>query len=107
MHKAGKIVLVPFPFTDLSGSKVRPALIISNKIIGDDIVVCFISTNIKKKEKLGVFVKMDSINGLKSNSVIMVSKIATLEKKIILGEIGQLSEVHMRQVKGKIKDLFL
>lgn len=107
MHSFGKIVLIPFPFTDLSGMKVRPAVIISNKNIGDDIIVAFISTNTKRKGKFEVFLKMNNKSGLKSDSVILVSKIATLEKRIILGEIGRLSNEEILLVKEKIKNLFL
>lgn len=107
MYKQGKIVLIPFPFTDLSGSKVRPAVILSNKTIGDDIILAFISSNTKKKGTFGVRIKMDKKNGLKSDSVILVSKIATLEKKIILGEIGELSFTDIQHVKEKMKNLFL
>lgn len=107
MHDFGKVVLVPFPFTDLSGAKVRPATIISNKNLGDDVILAFVSSNkTKKKSKFGVFVKMNNKNGLKSDSVILVSKIATLEKKTVLGEIGKLSESEILQVKVKIKELF-
>ena len=106
MYNFGKIVLIPFPFTDLSDTKIRPAVIISNKPIGDDVVVAFISTNIKKKERFGVFLKMNNKNGLKADSVVMISKIATLEKKTILGEIGELSNSEMAQVRDKIKGLF-
>lgn len=105
MPEFGKIVLVPFPFTDLSGAKVRPAVVISNKNIGDDVILAFISTNTKKKGKFEIFIKMDDKNGLKSDSVILVSKIATLEKKIILGEIGRLSREEILLVRNKIKDL--
>lgn len=107
MYKQGKIVLIPFPFTDLSGSKVRPAVILSHTSVGDDIVVAFISTNIKNRGKFEVFIKMDAKNGLKSDSIILVSKIATLENKTILGEIGELSSTHIQQIKEKIKNLFL
>ncbi|HEY4508680.1 MAG TPA: type II toxin-antitoxin system PemK/MazF family toxin [Candidatus Paceibacterota bacterium] len=102
----GKIILIPFPFTDLSGVKVRPAVIISNKSIGDDILVAFISTNTKKKSHFEIVVKMNNQNGLKSDSTVVVSKIATLEKKTVLGEIGKLSKSEILQVKKKLKDLF-
>ena len=50
---------------------------------------------------------MDRQNGLKSDSIVLISKMATLEKKIIVGEIGQLSDIHIKQVKEKINNLFL
>lgn len=106
MYKFGKIVLIPFPFTDLSGAKVRPAVIISNKPIGDDVVVVFISSNIKKLREFDVLIRKNSKNGLKSDSIIIVSKIATLEKKTILGEIGELSSKETLEVRNKLKNLF-
>jgi mRNA interferase MazF len=107
MYKSGKIVLIPFPFTDLSGMKVRPAVIVSNRPIGDDVVVAFISTNIKKKGMYEVPLKMTKINALKSDSIVVVSKIATLEKKTILGEFGELTPKEIAEVKTKLKNLFL
>lgn len=107
MYKQSTIALVAFPFTDLSGSKVRPALIISKAPIGDDVIVVFISSNTKKKNKFDVLVKKNTLNGLKSDSLIRVSKIATLEKKILLGEIGKLGEEDTLQVQNQLKSLLL
>lgn len=107
MYKQGTIALVAFPFTDLSGSKVRPALIISKAPVGDDVIVAFISSNTKKKNKFDVFVKKNTLNGLKSDSVVRVSKIATLEKKILLGELGKLEEKDIFQIQKCIHTLFL
>lgn len=77
----GKIVLVPFPFTDLTSAKLRPALIIHE---GErDVVVAFMSSNIPSepshvevpitKEHAGF-----ERTGLKTNSVIRLDKIATV-----------------------------
>ena len=49
MFNFGKIVLIPFPFTDLTSSKVRPALIISEQNNrSEDVIVAFITSNILK-----------------------------------------------------------
>lgn len=112
MYKEGSIVLVPFPFTDLSGNKVRPALILSSKKNGDDITVCFISSQISKTRNLyEIKIAMkDSIDfkktGLKSDSIIKVVKIATLDKKVILGELGLLNLRNMKTVKSILKEFF-
>lgn len=106
MHKYGTIALVAFPFTDLSGSKVRPALIISKAPLGDDVIVAFISSNTKKKSKFDVFIKKNAVNGLKSDSLIRVSKIATLEKKVLLGEVGTLDKETLPTIQKCLKNLF-
>ena len=44
MPKKGAVILVPFPFTDLSENKVRPAVVLSCAMKGEDVVVAFISS---------------------------------------------------------------
>ncbi|MFQ5661846.1 MAG: type II toxin-antitoxin system PemK/MazF family toxin [Candidatus Paceibacteria bacterium] len=111
MYKKGKIILTPFPFTDLSSSKVRPAVIVSDSIKGEDIVAAFISSiKSKRSQKTDVTIssssKTFSQTGLKTNSVIKVGKIATLDKKIILGEIGSIDISTKKEIDKKLKALF-
>ncbi|MDO8493121.1 MAG: type II toxin-antitoxin system PemK/MazF family toxin [bacterium] len=103
----GAIVLIPFPFTDLSGQKVRPALVISNSSGEDDCIVAFISS--VKQKKAGSFdivVPVSEESGLKVDSVIKINKLATLQKKIIIGELGYLERTYLSVVDKKLKDLF-
>ena len=106
MPKQGTIVLVPFPFTDLSAMKVRPALVLSAKSVKADVLVAFISSKNKKGGEYDVAVSPSSENGLKVASVIVCSKIATLEKTVILGELGVAEERVLKQVKAKLATLF-
>ena len=101
MPKQGIVVLVPFPFTDLSTTKVRPALVLSAKPIKSDVVVAFISSKIGKGE-YNVGISPSKANGLKVPSVIICSKIATLEKTVILGELGVVEREVMDRVKLKL-----
>ncbi|MDO8522105.1 MAG: type II toxin-antitoxin system PemK/MazF family toxin [bacterium] len=104
MPKKGTIVLVPFPFTDLSGVKVRPAIVISTVAMGKDVVVVFISSKKEVKiRKCDLAVSPSSANGLKVDSVVKCGKIATLEKRIILGELGTLESSVMIEVDKKLK----
>lgn len=106
MYKKGTVVLVPFPFTDLSGSKVRPAVIVSDGKLGSDVVLLFITSQQKLKGKHIVQVVPDSKNGIKTKSKIICSKIATLEAKIILGELGSLSLPVLKSIDIELKKVF-
>lgn len=103
MHKQGTIVLTPFPFTDLSGDKVRPAVIVSDGLRGDDVVVVFVTSKLKIKDVHVVSITPEKSNGLKVVSAAVCSKIATLSKKVILGELGSLSEKDKKEVMESIK----
>ena len=107
MPKAGAIVLIPFPFTDLSETKVRPALVISSLKKGDDIIVVFISS---QKERLGAYdiqIAPTKENGLKTLSTIRCAKIATLDTKILIGELGSLPSKELTRVRAVLKTIFL
>ena len=106
MIKKGAIVLIPFPFTDLSGQKLRPALVLADLPRNNDVIVVFISSlKIKNNNLLDILVKADKINGLKKDSLIKCSKIATLDKKILIGELGQLSFSIMKKVDIHLKKI--
>jgi mRNA interferase MazF len=91
--KKGKIILVPFPFTDLKGRKIRPAIVLVNK--ESDVIIAFISTQINSREKLDIIIEPNINNGLKKTSIIRISKLITLHKDLILGEIGEIdSKMH-------------
>ncbi len=103
----GTIVLVPFPFTDLSGMKVRPCLVLYEQRNGEDCILCFISS--VKHARLSAFelkIKATKINGLKIDSVIMLDKIATLQKKIVLGELGIIEPAVIKAADAKLKHVF-
>ena len=88
-----KIVLVHFPFTDLSGSKLRPALVIHEN--EPDVIVAFISSRISSSpQESDLLITTDHpafrSTGLKISSVVKFDKIATLSKILIEGEIGEI-----------------
>lgn len=103
MYKRGTVVLVPFPFTDLSGSKVRPAVIVSDGKVGADVVLLFITSQSKLKGKHLVRITPGEENGIKTKSKIVCSKIATLEAKIIIGELGVLAASDLKKVDIELK----
>lgn len=109
MYKFGTIVLIPFPFTDLSSSKLRPALIISKENNTEDIIVAFISSKVETKPNSIILQKTDVIfkhTGLKTNSTLRFDKIATLEKKTVLGELGKLPKDFFEKHKATFFGVF-
>jgi mRNA interferase MazF len=79
----GDIVLITFPFTDLTGSKLRPAVILATNF--EDITVAFISTQLYWKDVTDIILHPNIENGLKKESLIRVGKIATLDKGLAKG----------------------
>lgn len=105
MCKQGEIILVPFPFTDLSGSKIRPAVVVSNTKKAD-IIVAFITSQSKSKNYYSVAVKPTQGNGLKQASTIITDKLATIDTKIVLGNLGVLEEKNFKVVQSRLQRLF-
>ena len=108
--KRGTIILTPFPFTDLTKNKVRPALVVSsNKRNDNDVIIAFISSvldSIKLKETdILLDSKETSFNetGPKSTSIIRTDNLATIDKKIILGELGNINSDLIRKVDTYLK----
>jgi len=77
--RKGDIVLIPFPFTNLKGTKRRPAVILYKGEM--DVIVSFITSRVKWEEKTDLLIVPDQLNGLKKPSLIRINKIATLVPK--------------------------
>ena len=107
MYEFGTIVLVPFPFTDLSSAKVRPALIVTrDDHPGDDIILCFITSRIEEGNPVQLLIDADKSTGLKIRSSVRLDKIATLEKKIVLGELGRVDRSLLQKHGKKFHQVF-
>ena len=78
----GDIVVINFPFSDLTGSKRRPALVVSD-LEGDDIILCQITSR-AKTDKYSIRIEAnDLINGnLPVESFVRPNKIFTADKKL-------------------------
>lgn len=109
----GTVILTPFPFTDLSGTKVRPALVVSSSARkGSDLIIAFISSVYNPSQLQPTDFPLIAgssdfdLSGLKTNSILKLDKLATIDRKIIIGELGNLSTSTMKAVLDKIKIVF-
>ena len=94
--RRGDIVLVPFPFTDLSNQKIRPALIVSPDPVGEDILLAFISSVIPAtpdatEHVLDTEDQAFAPSGLRQPAVFKMSKLVTLHRSIILRRLGHVT----------------
>jgi mRNA interferase MazF len=100
----GDIVLITFPFTDLSGSKLRPSIVLADTEL--DVTVCFITTQLQWQEPTDIQLLSTPFNGLRKPSLIRTSKIATLDKTLAKGLLGQLTPGELKGLDSKLKILF-
>lgn len=99
----GDIVLITFPFTDLKGNKLRPAVVLADTNL--DLTVCFITTQIQWEEPTDILILPNPTNGLKKQSLIRTSKIATLDKSLVKGLLGKLNPTELTGLNNKLKSL--
>ena len=100
----GDIVLIPFPFTDLTGSKKRPALILLSGSL--DVTVSFISTQLHWQEPTDLLLQPNATNGLKKPSLIRIGKIATVDKALMIGRLGSINAKQVEELDKKLIQLF-
>ena len=107
-----KIVLVPFPFDDFSGSKVRPALCLCNPIGKyEHLVIAFISSQIPDDVlNTDIVVRKGSPDfadtGLLVDSVVRIHKMVTIPKSLIKRELGVIDTDLQKKVLSRIDEVF-
>jgi mRNA interferase MazF len=101
----GDIVVIPFPFSDLSEVKKRPAFVI-NSLEGNDVILCQITSQTVKDKYSILIQKNDFMAGnLSVNSNIRPNRIFTADKNIILYKIGSIKENKTKEVIQKIIEI--
>jgi len=101
----GDVVVVPFPFSDLTHFKKRPALVISS-LEGDDIILCQITSQaIKDKYAIQLSEQDFSEGSLKRRSNIRPNRIFTADRHIVLYTVGKLKREKLKEVIEKIIEI--
>ena len=108
----GKVVLVPFPFDDLSITKVRPALCLTDPI-GPyrHVVLAFITSTIPADLRETDFV-LDSMQadfrttGLRVSSTLRLHRLMTVTTALIERELGSILSETQIKVDNKLRKLF-
>ena len=96
---------MPFPFSDLSSSKKRPALVVA-QLDGDDVILCQITTQTRPDSYSLPLSKMDFDAGeLNQDSHIRPNRLFTADSKIVAYSAGKLSSKKIKEVVDKIVDI--
>ena len=92
----GDVVLVPFPFADLTGEKMRPAVIVSADPQGSEVILAFITSVMSNRSPRGAEVELlrsdpeFRVTGLKADSLIRLDKLVTLSSSVMSRRLGKL-----------------
>jgi len=109
-YKRGDVVLISFPFTDLTSTKRRPALIVSpdsfNKL-QQDLILAAITSQISEDEIAIVLADQDFQEGeLPRKSMVKLTKLFTIHSELVVKRVCTLSEKKMAEVLQKLRDFY-
>ena len=98
----GDIVVVPFPFSDLTNAKRRPALVIAN-LTGNDVILCQITSK-NTSDAYSISITENDFNSGSLNQISNArpNKLFTADSQIILYKIGSLKSEKMKEITNSI-----
>ena len=101
----GDVVIVPFPFSDLSASKLRPALVVAS-LTGNDVILCQITSQAKSDGYSVPITAGDFDSGrLPRESNARPNRLFTAESGIVVRKAGQLKATKTKEVVAKIVEI--
>ena len=108
-YKRGDVILVPFPFTDLSSTKQRPALVISSDAfnsVRDDLLLAAVTSQIPATlagDELLIPPHELAACGLPKPSIIKLTKLVTLHRMLVVKRLGSLPPATLNQALAGIR----
>ncbi len=103
-YSFGDIVIIAFPYTNMNGSIMRPAMVIVDT--GDEDIIVSRITSQKRLIETEVEIHNWKDKGLLMQSYVRLSKIATLNRKDIKKKISTLDKSDIKKSKKILKKLF-
>jgi mRNA interferase MazF len=99
---SGDVVVVPFPFTDLSSSKVRPALVLASLTRGD-VILCQITSNGSgHAEALPILLEDFSAGGLHHASFALPHRVVTANEVCVRRSVGRVKPEKLNDIRDRV-----
>lgn len=102
---AGEVVLVPFPFSDLSQSKVRPAVCLANAGRGDWILCQVTSNSYGDRRAVPIATSDFALRGLKLSSYARPGKLFTANNALLVASVGKLTDAAFQRILGAVMSM--
>ncbi len=102
----GTIVLVLFPFSNLKGQKLRPALVLANVEFGNLILCQITSKSYTSKKAISLKSNDFAQGGLPVVSFVRPDKLFTADSAIVQSTVGQLTLKSKNNVLKNVRNLF-
>ncbi len=108
MKQPGQIVVTTFPYTDLSSTKLRPVLLLrqtSERF--DDWLVCMVSSQLHQTDAQVDEVLMPAdadfvVSGLKTPSLLRLTRLAVLDGALMVGSIGTIANDRLVAIRQRL-----
>ncbi len=98
----GDVVAIPFPFSDLSATKRRPALVVAT-LPGDDVILCQITSRaVAHNHAIGIAASDFADGSLHQDSSVRPDRLFTADSGLILYRAGNLSAIKVQEVVARI-----
>ncbi len=108
----GDIVLIDFPYSNHTGSKIRPALVVQADVWNqrlDDTILALITSSPQRRTGASTqyFIDISTVEGRRTNlrfdSIVQCENLVTQDQRLILHRIGSLSDSAMQQIDACLK----
>ncbi len=97
----GAVVVVPFPYTNLSAVKNRPALVIAT-LPGPDVLLCMITSQPAPDAEFVAVTANDINPPINRNSIIRPSRLFTMDAALVIKRAGTLDSTKLAQVSAML-----
>jgi mRNA interferase MazF len=101
----GDVIILPFPFSDLTSSKRRPAVVVAD-LVGDDLIVCQITSQLRSDSySISIEGQHFSAGGLNQNSYARPNRLFTADGNIVAYKAGELLPAKMDEIIAKVIEI--